>query len=77
MTIANQVIGIISKKLGVDWNDVTPEAYIIDNLGADGHQVVALIMALEEEFGMEIPDEDSENLLTVGELIDYVEKRVG
>ena len=67
---------IIVDRLGVDANEVTNEAHFIDDLGADSLDTVELIMAFEEEFDIEIPDEDAEKLTTVKSALDYLEKRL-
>ncbi|MCX6353278.1 MAG: acyl carrier protein [Candidatus Aureabacteria bacterium] len=72
--IAQRVKDIIVEQLGVNPDEVTPEASFIDDLGADSLDTVELVMALEEEFDAEIPDEDAENLKTVGEAIKYIEE---
>ena len=64
---------IISEQLGVAADEVTPEASFIEDLGADSLDTVELIMALEEEFGVEVPDEQAEKLLTVGDVTKYIE----
>ena len=64
---------IVVEQLGVSEDQVTPEAKFIEDLGADSLDQVELVMALEEEFGSEIPDEDAEKLTTVGDAIKYVE----
>ena len=64
------------KQLGVDVEEVTPEASFIDDLGADSLDTVELVMALEEEFGIEIPDEDAENISTVNDAMTYIESHV-
>jgi len=66
---------IIVEQLGVDEEDVTPEASFVDDLGADSLDTVELVMAFEEEFGIEIPDEDAEKILTVQNVVDYVKER--
>lgn len=63
---------IIVEQLGVEADEVTMEASFIDDLGADSLDIVELIMALEEEFDMEIPDEEAENISTVGDVINYI-----
>ncbi len=63
---------IIVDQLGVDEEDVKLEASFIDDLGADSLDIVELIMALEEEFDMEIPDEEAEKISTVGNVVDYI-----
>ena len=70
--INEKVIDIIVDKLGVDRGEVTPEAVFVDDLGADSLDLVELIMAMEEEFGMEIADEDAEKLRTVQDVINFV-----
>jgi acyl carrier protein len=70
-----KVIDIIVDKLGVDRAEVTPEAVFVDDLGADSLDLVELIMAMEEEFGMEIADEDAEKLRTVKDVINFVSAR--
>lgn len=67
---------IIVEQLGVDEEAVTLEASFQDDLGADSLDVVELLMALEEEFDLEIPDEDAEKIQTVGDAVDYVRERV-
>ncbi|MGM0419362.1 MAG: acyl carrier protein [Bacillota bacterium] len=69
----NQVRDLIVEELAVDPDEVTPEASFIDDLGADSLDVVELVMALEEEFDIEIPDEDAEKIETVQNAIDYLE----
>ena len=63
---------IISEQLGVPESDVKPEASFVNDLGADSLDTVELVMALEEEFGVEIPDEDAEKIATVKNAIDYI-----
>lgn len=63
---------IIVEQLGVDEADVTMEASFIDDLGADSLDIVELIMALEEDFNLEIPDSEAEKILTVGDAVDYI-----
>ena len=70
--IANRVKSIIVEQLGVNLEEVTPQASFIEDLGADSLDIVELIMALEEEFDMEIPDEDAEKIQTVNDVITYV-----
>lgn len=66
---------IIVDRLGVDPNEITPEASFIDDLGADSLDTVELIMAFEEEFDLEIPDEDAEKLTTVGKALEYLKSK--
>ena len=68
--------GIIADQLGVDTEQVTPEASFVDDLNADSLDLVELIMAFEEEYGMEISDEDAQKLRTVGEAWNYVKGKV-
>jgi len=76
-SIAERVREIIVDQLGVNSEQVVPEAKFVEDLGADSLDTVELVMALEEEFGAEIPDEDAEKLTTVGESIAYIEKIKG
>jgi acyl carrier protein len=71
--IDQRVKDIIVEQLGVKADQVTPEAKLIEDLGADSLDAVELIMALEEEFGIEVPDEQAEKLQSVGDIIKYVE----
>ncbi|ACL69786.1 acyl carrier protein [Halothermothrix orenii] len=71
-----KVVDIVVEELGVDPDEVTPEASFIDDLGADSLDVVELVMAFEEEFGIEIPDEDAENIETVQDAVDYIEENL-
>ncbi len=73
--IADKVKAIVAEQLGVKSEDVKEDAKFIDDLGADSLDTVELVMALEEEFGAEIPDEDAEKLTTVGEAINYIEEK--
>lgn len=73
MATFDKVKEIIVERLSVDEKDVKEEASFIDDLGADSLDTVELVMALEEEFGMEIPDEEAEKIATVGDAIKYVE----
>lgn len=69
-----KITSIIVDKLGVDEDDINPEASFTNDLGADSLDTVELIMELEKEFDITIPDEDAENIATVGDAISYVEK---
>ena len=71
--VEQKVKEIIINELGVEQEKVTPEARFVDDLGADSLDTVELVMAFEEEFGMEIPDEDAEKLQTVGDAISYIQ----
>ena len=72
--IAGRVKSIIVEQLGVSAEEVTTQASFIEDLGADSLDIVELIMALEEEFDMEIPDEDAEKIQTVGDAINYIQE---
>jgi len=72
--VADRVKKIIVDQLGVEEELVTAEASFVDDLGADSLDTVELVMALEEEFGIEIPDEDAEKITRVREAVDYIEK---
>ena len=72
MAVADKVKSIIVEQLGVDEEEVTPDASFVDDLGADSLDTVELVMALEESFDMEIPDEEAEKIPTVGQAIDYI-----
>lgn len=73
--IADKVKKIVVEQLGVSEDQVTPEAKFVEDLGADSLDQVELVMALEEEFGADIPDEEAEKLTTVGDAIAYVESK--
>jgi len=74
-TVDERVKKIIAEQLGVEEDEVTPEASIVEDLGADSLDTVELVMALEEEFGIEIPDEDAEKILTVGKALEYIKEK--
>lgn len=74
--ILEKVKGIIIEQLGVTDTAVTMEASFIDDLGADSLDIVELIMAIEEEFDIEIPDSDAEKVVTVGDVVDYIKDNV-
>ena len=76
MNVADQVKAIIAENLNVDEADVKPEASFINDLGADSLDQVELIMALEEEFGIEIPDDQAEKISTVQAAVDYIQAKV-
>ena len=73
--VADKVKKIVVENLAVSEDQVTPEARFVEDLGADSLDLVELVMAFEEEFGSDIPDEDAEKLTTVGSAIEYIEKR--
>jgi acyl carrier protein len=72
----DKVKEIIIDKLGIEENKITMEAKFIDDLGADSLDTVELIMQFEEEFGIEIPDDDAESLLSVGKAVDYISNKI-
>ena len=76
MSTFDKIKEVIVDKLGVDEDKIVAEASFVDDLGADYLDTVELIMELEEEFGLEIPDEDAEKLTTVGTVVEYVEKNM-
>jgi acyl carrier protein len=71
--VKKRIVEIIATQLGIDQADVTPEASVVDDLGADSLDVVELIMALEEEFNLEIPDEEAEKIKNVQDIFTYLE----
>lgn len=71
--IKERIVEIIANQLGIDQEDVTPQASVVDDLGADSLDVVELIMALEEEFNLEIPDEEAEKIKNVQDIFQYME----
>ncbi len=75
MDIFERVKKIICEQLDVEAEDVRPEASFVDDLGADSLDTVELIMALEEEFGLEIPDEEAEKIITVQNVLDYIKEK--
>ncbi len=74
--IAEQVRRIIAEQLMVDIEEVTDDASFIEDLGADSLDTVEMIMEIEDEFGIEIPDEDAEKIQTVGKAIEYIKQKV-
>jgi acyl carrier protein len=74
--LEQKVRKIVAENLGVEEEKVTREASFVDDLRADSLDVVELVMALEEEFNIEIPDEDAEKMRTVGDAIDYIQRRI-
>lgn len=74
-TILERVTKVTCEELGVTESEVKPESRFIDDLGADSLDVVELVMALEEEFGIDIPDDDVNSLSTVGDTVTYIEKK--
>ena len=74
-SIEDQVKKIISEQLGVGIDEIRPESSFIDDLGADSLDIVELVMAMEEAFGTDIPDEEAEKIQTVKDAIDYIQQR--
>lgn len=74
MDIAQRVKEIIAKNLDVDINDIKPESSFINDLGADSLAIVELVLALEEEFELDIPDEETEKIRTVQDAVDYIQQ---
>ena len=77
MAVADKVKEIIVEHLGVDEDEVTPDASFVEDLGADSLDTVELVMQLEEEFKLDIPDEDAEKITRVREAIEYIESHAG
>lgn len=76
MDVAAKVRGIIVEQLGVNEKDISETASFVDDLGADSLDTVELVMAFEEEFGVEISDEEAEKIATVGDAVKYISERV-
>lgn len=74
--VGKKVVDIIANQLGVDKEQITPGANVIDDLGADSLDIVELVMALEESFDLEIPDEDAEKIRTVQDILSYLESNL-
>ena len=77
MATADKVKNIIVEQLGVDEDEVEMDASFTDDLGADSLDIVELVMAFEEEFGIEIPDEEAENISTVRQAVEYIDQHAG
>ncbi len=77
MAVGEKVKDIIAKQLGVDADKVTPDASFVEDLGADSLDTVELVMAFEEAFNIEIPDEDAEKILKVQDAVTYIEGKSG
>ncbi len=76
MAVEDRVKKIIVEQLGVEEDDVAPEASFVEDLGADSLDTVELVMAFEEEFDIEIPDEDAEKILKVGQAVGYIKEKI-
>jgi acyl carrier protein len=76
MAVEDKIREIIVEQLGVSAEEVVPEASFIDDLGADSLDIVELVMAMEEEFDIEIPDDDAERIQTIGDAINYLKEKV-
>ena len=76
MDLEKQIGEIIIEQLGVSKEEVVPEASFVDDLGADSLDIVELVMAMEEEFDVEIPDDDAEKILTIGAALSYLKKKL-
>jgi len=76
MALEERVSEIIVEQLGISKEEIKPEASFIDDLGADSLDIVELVMAMEEEFDIEIPDDDAEKLQTIGDALSYIKERV-
>lgn len=77
MSVEEKVIDIIAQKLNLSKDQIKPEASFVDDLGADSLDLVELVMAMEEAFGLEVPDEDAEKLRTVKDVLDYIKSKAG
>ncbi|PMP69238.1 MAG: acyl carrier protein [Thermodesulfobacterium geofontis] len=77
MSVEEKVIEIISQKLNLSKDQIKLEASFVDDLGADSLDLVELVMAMEEAFGMEVPDEEAEKLRTVKDVIEYIKAKTG
>ena len=72
--VLDKVVEIVCNQLSVNKEDVTPDASFVEDLGADSLDTVELVMAFDEEFGLEIPDEEAENITTIKSAVDWIEK---
>lgn len=75
--ILEKVVEIVTEKLGVDAEEVTLDSDLTEDLGADSLDLVDLVMALEDEFGVKVEDEDVENIATIGDIVNYISKELG
>lgn len=76
MDVLERVKELVVEQLGVDADEVTAEASFVDDLGADSLDIVELVMAFEEEFELEIPDEDAEKIQTIGDAAEYIRRKI-
>lgn len=76
LSVEEKVKKIVGEQLGVDEEEITPDASFVEDLGADSLDTVELVMAFEEEFSIEIPDEDAEKIITVQNSVDYIKERI-
>lgn len=77
MAVLDKVKKIIAEQLGIDEEDITPDSSFIDDLGADSLDLVELVMAFEDGFDIEIPDEDAEKIKTVADAVNYIQSKIG
>lgn len=70
--VYDKVVEIISDQLGIDKDNITSETNLVDDLGADSLDIVSLIMAMEEEFGLEFPEDEADSFQTVGDVVEYI-----
>ncbi|MCH7643486.1 MAG: acyl carrier protein [Myxococcales bacterium] len=77
MGLEDRVSAIIVEQLGVSKEELAPQASFIDDLGADSLDIVELVMAIEEEFDIEIPDDDAEKIQTIQDVVSYVKRKIG
>jgi len=77
MDLFEKVREVVSEQLGIEYDEITAESLFLDDLGADSLDIVELIMALEERFGIAIPDEDAEKIQTVADAVEYIKKKEG
>jgi acyl carrier protein len=76
VAVLDRVKKIIAEQLGIDEEDITPDASFTDDLGADSLDLVELVMAFEDGFDIEIPDEDAENIKTVADAVNYIQSKI-
>lgn len=77
MAVLDKVKRIIAEQLGIDEEDITPDASFTEDLGADSLDLVELVMAFEDGFDIEIPDEDAEKIKTVADAVNYIQSKIG